>query len=368
MNLEYAFLCDINDNPGSDAPRLIYADWLQDRGGPGDAERAEFIRVQIELAHGDEGDPAGPAQRQRERALLQAHQAAWLAHLQSFSYPGGLHFERGFVAGVTLSAQRLEEYGEQLFQLAPIQRLRLKHHAWWDHPPGRPLRVMLCSPWLQHIVSLALDTCGAEAAGEMTAGLAGAPFRTQLRELDLGGQTPELVLRLLSRVPLPSLEVLHLSSCELGDPGVRTLAGLVNLRHISTLTLDRNDVGPAGIEALCASRHRARLKHLSFEENPLRPEGVRILVNHRLLVGSASLCLDRCRLGDQGARTLAHSPELGNVTALRLRNNDIGDRGANALTASPYLAGLTTLDLARNRIRDGGEKALRQRFGLALKL
>lgn len=33
--------------PKDDALRLIYADWLCDRGGPGDAERAEFIRKQI---------------------------------------------------------------------------------------------------------------------------------------------------------------------------------------------------------------------------------------------------------------------------------------------------------------------------------
>jgi uncharacterized protein (TIGR02996 family) len=36
--------------PGEDTPRLAYADALDERGGPGDAARAEFIRLQIELA------------------------------------------------------------------------------------------------------------------------------------------------------------------------------------------------------------------------------------------------------------------------------------------------------------------------------
>ncbi len=36
--------------PGDVTPRLVYADWLDDRGDPGDAEWAEFIRVQCELA------------------------------------------------------------------------------------------------------------------------------------------------------------------------------------------------------------------------------------------------------------------------------------------------------------------------------
>jgi uncharacterized protein (TIGR02996 family) len=41
---------DIIQNPADDAPRLIYADWLEDRGN---LIRAEFIRVQIRLAQSD---------------------------------------------------------------------------------------------------------------------------------------------------------------------------------------------------------------------------------------------------------------------------------------------------------------------------
>ena len=42
-----ALLAAIRAAPDDDAPRLIYADWLDEHGQP---ERAEFIRVQIELA------------------------------------------------------------------------------------------------------------------------------------------------------------------------------------------------------------------------------------------------------------------------------------------------------------------------------
>jgi len=44
---ELALLAAIVANPKEDAPRLVYADWLDENGQP---ERAEFIRVQIELA------------------------------------------------------------------------------------------------------------------------------------------------------------------------------------------------------------------------------------------------------------------------------------------------------------------------------
>ena len=47
MSIEQAFLADIIAHPDDDAPRLIYADWLEENGQP---ERGEFIRLQIKLA------------------------------------------------------------------------------------------------------------------------------------------------------------------------------------------------------------------------------------------------------------------------------------------------------------------------------
>jgi uncharacterized protein (TIGR02996 family) len=50
-----ALLRAICENPDDDAPRLIYADWLDEHGDP---LQAEFIRVQVELARVHEGDRA----------------------------------------------------------------------------------------------------------------------------------------------------------------------------------------------------------------------------------------------------------------------------------------------------------------------
>ena len=43
MSDEDAFLVAIRVNPTDDAPRLVYADWLDDQGDP----RGELIRVQM---------------------------------------------------------------------------------------------------------------------------------------------------------------------------------------------------------------------------------------------------------------------------------------------------------------------------------
>jgi uncharacterized protein (TIGR02996 family) len=57
--------------PDDDTPRLVAADWLQDHGNP---DRAEFIRVQVELARleaaGSGATPEAEALRKKEWAYL----------------------------------------------------------------------------------------------------------------------------------------------------------------------------------------------------------------------------------------------------------------------------------------------------------
>src|SRR5262245_3628070 len=86
-NDEEALLQAIRDDPEDDAPRLVYADWLEEHRQP---ERAEFIRVQCELA----GCPAEPGRlrelQERESALLNAHEKSWLEPLARILDPSVL--------------------------------------------------------------------------------------------------------------------------------------------------------------------------------------------------------------------------------------------------------------------------------------
>ena len=97
MTTPEAFIADIIAHPDDDSVRLIYADWLEEHDEP---DRAEFIRVQIELAeltrdYGDFRDGSFltgrplvfPRKRilelsQRERTLLRenGHAFKWLGH------------------------------------------------------------------------------------------------------------------------------------------------------------------------------------------------------------------------------------------------------------------------------------------------
>ena len=69
MTHDDAFLQAIIECPDDDAPRLIYADWLDERGDP----RGEFIRVQCALAGMDEYDPRRWDLERRQWTILDAH-------------------------------------------------------------------------------------------------------------------------------------------------------------------------------------------------------------------------------------------------------------------------------------------------------
>jgi uncharacterized protein (TIGR02996 family) len=68
--VEAAFLQDILAHPEDDTPRLVYADWLEEHDAP---ERAEFIRLQCQLARLSEGDPGRGRLLDRQSELLRAH-------------------------------------------------------------------------------------------------------------------------------------------------------------------------------------------------------------------------------------------------------------------------------------------------------
>src|SRR5262245_18080051 len=69
------------EEPDDDVPRLILADWLEERNGPTDAERAELIRIHCAI----DRTPTDLERRgelcARATLLLAMHKAAWLGPL-----------------------------------------------------------------------------------------------------------------------------------------------------------------------------------------------------------------------------------------------------------------------------------------------
>src|SRR5215813_14910898 len=67
------FLEAIRAAPDDDGPRLVYADWLEERGDP----RGEFIRIQCVLEHIADDAPERPDLEAREQELRAAHADTW---------------------------------------------------------------------------------------------------------------------------------------------------------------------------------------------------------------------------------------------------------------------------------------------------
>src|SRR2546425_6662579 len=96
--IDDAFIAAILEDPDTDAPRLIYADWLEERGDP----RGEFIRVQCELARMPPDDHHRLEMAEREKQLIESNADSWLG--PSLQNLGTWQFKRGFLSEIGVSA------------------------------------------------------------------------------------------------------------------------------------------------------------------------------------------------------------------------------------------------------------------------
>jgi uncharacterized protein (TIGR02996 family) len=157
MTAGEALLREILARPEDDAPRLVYADWLDEHG---EAARAEFIRVQCELARLEEWDERRPYLEQRQEQLLETHGEKWAEGLAETT--DWFEFRRGFLEFAALPPEVFLANAGRLFHRFPFRRLRL------DGDFGDPsLRKLAASPHLGRLTRLeiVLQFCPVTAAG-----------------------------------------------------------------------------------------------------------------------------------------------------------------------------------------------------------
>jgi uncharacterized protein (TIGR02996 family) len=123
MNDRLAFLRAIRANPDDDTARLAFADWLDEHDEP---ERAEFIRVQIELEpirFRIDNSRAVELHR-REDELLRVHGDDWIGtnHLLTNPADFGPVCRRGLPDYACLSLDTFLANGEALFEAHPTLR------------------------------------------------------------------------------------------------------------------------------------------------------------------------------------------------------------------------------------------------------
>ncbi len=347
MASDEAIFQAIRDAPGDDAPRLIYADWLEEHGNP---DRAEFIRVQCELARLPCWERRWQELAWREPDLLAKHGSRWRAELPTIDGVTWTEFERGFVSTVhipNLEKVYREAADGAIARAAPVYRLEAPRlYARGGRSPGRGigwLRTLRFgrSGWLQR---------GAPPYDAVASlwELFGTATEFELLGVDPGANLDWLFARpgkpLVTRLVVEGDHTVGLSL-------VRQLvradwaSRLIQLKLGTTFDVrdDPRHVNVEGARLLARSPQLCRLRVLNLDGQCLRDGGFEALVTSPYLADLRELHVPRCQIAD--LRAFAE-PSGAPLTRLDLSGNEIGDGGASLVPRSPRLAELRCLDLS----------------------
>ena len=273
-----SFLQAIRDDPADDVPRLVFADWLDDAG---EYDRAEFIRIQCELARGVRDRGRSLELLTRLRQLSETNRKAWLGPLAELA-PDAT-FERGFVDSIRISASLFLDHAEAIFANHPIRRIRF------------------------------------ERAHRIVSELAECPY-------------------------LDALDAIDLREEPLRDDGLAILGGCRHLGRLKTLDLQRVDCTGEGVRALIGRSAVAALESLYLRHNPaLGNEGVAAIAEG--LHGLRELDLVTTGIDDVGVEILTTSPAFRELRRLRLMGNALGDAAVERLCESLTRRNLELLDV-----------------------
>jgi uncharacterized protein (TIGR02996 family) len=359
MSTEQALYQGVLDAPDDDAPRLVFADWLEEHGQP---ERAEFIRVQIEQEREPVLSPRWRELEKRSRALLKGRVKQWGRTVKGLFWEP--KFRRGFVESVCITARSFVERAAELFSVHPLRSLRLTVGA----DVGTGLADRFRSPVLGRLRHL-------EVGGVLTpadvAALAESPYASGLTGLDFilwGPGRPSLRgvfhSERLSRVEALSLVGDHPSQ---QPTPVQELAASPLARQLVRLRVERRWV-PEVARALVESPNLGNLRCLGLRAMwGAAGTGVQLA---EMLAGSALLprlhtllLADDRSGGEDGTVRLAGSPGVAGLRVLDLSAYPVTDAGARALLESPHLGNLWWLGVRRGGLSLPMLRELQKRFG-----
>jgi uncharacterized protein (TIGR02996 family) len=333
VDADSAFLRIIRTEHDSDTPRLVYADWLDEQGDP---DRAEFIRVQCELAGLDQDGERARGLKAREAELLGEHCQRWTYGLSRFKPHLSYTFRRGFVEELECASSRSCPEVLDLLRHHAVRKLRLQ---------GGPLAYC----------QLSREECRQ---------LAECPDLAFIRELDCPtADDAESLHLLLSSPHLSGLETLRLKlSRSALEPQRReamaALAAAPLLARLPRLDLSENYIGPEALSALLAApQFGARELSLRGEFQP----------EHDGSLYYSPAGVFAC-VGSDGIIRLSRAPAVSSLRCLDLVYNHLDVPAIEALLESPHLDGVTRLVVGEFDALhlEAHRSALGKRFGYRL--
>ncbi|HEY2910335.1 MAG TPA: TIGR02996 domain-containing protein [Gemmataceae bacterium] len=341
----YRAICEY---PDEDAPRLVFADCVEEAG---DASRAALIRTQVALARVPEYDPLwSQCRRDAPNAIL-----GWALSYPLPSLPSGFSWHghrmrRGFSWRATIThATSFAKQAAALFAAAPIQALEFPHSSGVKKHLGQ---------------------------------LAESPSLGLLRRLDFSlTRLEEMDVRILGESPFANLSELRFEEHAVSAEGLQALATSPLAAQLTELELERPALPPAQLVGALASAeagilHKLELRNcgllavdvaellaapwlqslnsLELSENPLKGPGVAAIGQRAAMADLEVLKLSRTFPGASGIQALSESPNLPRLRWLDLSANRLGPATIRGLARSPIMRTLRVLDLSNNPIGAAG--------------
>jgi uncharacterized protein (TIGR02996 family) len=330
-NAEQAFIQAICEAPEDDAPRLVFADWLDDNGDP---DRAEFIRTQCRRASMDVWDDERDDLVHREKQLLKKHQAKWAKPTNKFTKRAEFH--RGFVGEMAMAVPKFLSIADTIFAATPLTILRpMQVRPSWD--------ALVASEHLSRLRELNLYVAGLGVA--RTRSLAECEHLANLHELNVEANHARRGLGDLVRSPhLGSLRRLRMRGNEGGDDLAAAMAEAKPMPDLRTLDVAHNGVTADGARRIARAGWLSQLERLGLEENPIGDDGLEALADSDVWLNQRTLLLYDCQLGERAGRLLAGCRRLSKLQHLSVSIQD-DQLLVSEIAGSPYLSQLRSLSV-----------------------
>jgi uncharacterized protein (TIGR02996 family) len=310
-------LAEIIQRPEDDTLRLEYADEL---AAQGDAARAEFVRLQLQLASASRDDPGWEEWEDRVEELKRQHEERWTAGFTGRGISAVI-FERGFIEYISTTALLFIRQGSTWADKTPLRGVSLRKVV------GRGPRLGLC-PHLLNITNMSLIDNHTRDADVIP--IVRSPY-ARLRHLSIRG---------------------HAALSETTHVGNATLAALkeaVFFRLLEELVI-RSDgsLGSAGVQALVAGDGPISMKRLVIQVGCIDDDGAMALASSSQFGGLVDLWLDGHEITDGGLVALLTSPSLTHLATLSVAGNQVSAAALNVLAAQQLCPALESLHLAGN--------------------
>jgi uncharacterized protein (TIGR02996 family) len=378
-----AFLNTIREHPDADLPRLVFADWLDEAGDPA---RAEFIRLQCELASLPDHDPQFRQLEDRDHELLSDHEPAWAGELPR--YATEWEWRRGFVEDVTFalhqyahadeavggqSVTRLSLTGgagarshdsmawDRCRLMADVRHFDLTGLTFNQHWGTRELvaQWFLQSASMPRLTGLAFRDVRADPF--LPDALSLCPAVAKLDDLSFAGAaggTPLDPIHLHLALHRSRLRALALSDFALSD---FALADLFRFEWTSTLAhldVSANPLTPNAYRAFAGAPPEMRLESLDVSGTPLAGISLEPLLDTPSCESLTKLEMNGCGSARRNMEVLSRSRFWTQATHLRAHSGTIPASTLEPLCGSSGPPALRLLDLADNYLRTEGVRML----------